>query len=75
MRLHAVIGGANALEETHFEADVAVTLAAVMEQTGVVTADELGADTLLERITQEMSANQSVIVGRADIGAWTRLPE
>ena len=75
MRLHAVIGGAEALEEVHFEADVAITLAAAMERTGVAAAEELGADLLIERITKEMSANQSVIVGRADIGAWTRLPE
>ena len=75
MRLHAVIGGAEALEEVHFEADVAITLAAAMERTGVAAAEELGADSLIERITKEMSANQSVIVGRADIGAWTRLPE
>jgi hypothetical protein len=75
MRLQAVIGGAKALEEVHFEADAAITLAAAMERTGVATADELGADSLIERIIQEMSANQSVIVGRADIGAWTRLPE
>jgi ubiquinone/menaquinone biosynthesis C-methylase UbiE len=75
MRLHAVIGGAKALEEVHFAADVAVTHAAAIERTGVATADELGADSLIERIVQEMNANQSVIVGRADIGAWTRLPE
>jgi ubiquinone/menaquinone biosynthesis C-methylase UbiE len=75
MRLQAVIGGAKALEEVHFEADVAVTLAAAMERTGVATADELGADSLIERIVQEMSANQSVIVGRAEIGAWIHLPE
>ena len=75
MRLNAVIGGAKALEEVHFEADVAITLAAAMERAGVATADELGADSLIERIIQEMSANQSVVVGRADIGAWTRLPE
>ena len=71
MGLHAVIGGAEALEEVHFEADVAITLAAAMERAGAATADELGADSLIERIIQEMSANQSVIVGRADIGAWT----
>lgn len=75
MRLHAVIGGAEALEEVHFEADVAITLAAAMERAGVATANELGADLLIERIIQEMSANQSVIVGRADIGAWTRLSQ
>jgi ubiquinone/menaquinone biosynthesis C-methylase UbiE len=75
MRLHAVIGGAKALDEVHFEADLAVTLGAVMEETGVATADELGADSLVDRIVQDMTANQSVIVGRAVIGAWTRLPE
>jgi uncharacterized NAD-dependent epimerase/dehydratase family protein len=74
-RLHATIGGAKALDEVHFEADVAVTLAAAMEETGVATADELGADSLVDRIVQEMTANQSVIVGRAEIGGWTRLPE
>jgi ubiquinone/menaquinone biosynthesis C-methylase UbiE len=75
MRLHAVIGGAKAVEEVHFEADAAITLAAAMVRTGVATAQELGADTLVERITQEMSANGSVVIGRADIGAWTRIPE
>jgi hypothetical protein len=44
-----------------------------MERTGVATADELGDDSLIGRIAQEMSANQSVIVARADTGAWTRL--
>jgi ubiquinone/menaquinone biosynthesis C-methylase UbiE len=75
MRLHATIGGAKALDEVHFESDVAVTLATAMEETGVATADELGADSLVDRIVQEMTANQSVIVGRAEIGGWTRLPE
>jgi ubiquinone/menaquinone biosynthesis C-methylase UbiE len=75
MRLHAVIGGANALDEVHLDADQAISLEAAMEKTGVATAAELGADSLVERIVREMSANQSVIVGRAEIGAWTRLPE
>jgi hypothetical protein len=73
MRLHAAIGGANAPEEVHFEADAAVTLAPAMQRTGVATEEELAADSLVERIVQEMSENQSVIVCRADIGAWTRL--
>ena len=74
MRLHAVIGGANALDEVHLDADQAISLEAAMEKTGVATAAELGADSLVERIVREMSANQSVIV-RAEIGAWTRLPD
>lgn len=75
MRLHAVIGGANALDEVHLDADQAIVLAADIERTGVATADELGIDSLVDRIVQEMKASQSVIVGRAEIGAWTRLPE
>jgi hypothetical protein len=33
---------------------------------------ELRIETLVERIIQEMVANQSVIIGRAEIGAWSR---
>ena len=73
MRLHAVIGGANALDEVHLEADQAMVLAAEMDRMGIVTADELGIDSLAKRTLQEMKANQSVIVGRGEIGAWTRL--
>lgn len=72
MRLHAVIGGANAQDEVHLDADQAVVLAADIERLGVATASELGAETLVERITQEMAANRSVIIGRAEIGAWSR---
>jgi hypothetical protein len=69
MRLHAVIGGANALEEVHLDADQAIVLAA-----DVGTMRELRPERLVEQIRQEMNASQSVIVGRAEIGAWTRLP-
>jgi SAM-dependent methyltransferase len=73
MRLHAVIGGATALDEVHLDADQAVVLAADIERLGLATATELGAETLVERITHEMAANQSVIIGRAEIGAWSRV--
>ena len=73
MRLHAVIGGANALDEVHLDADQAVVRAADIERLGLATANELGVETLVERIVQEMVANQSVIIGRAEIGAWSRV--
>jgi hypothetical protein len=73
MRLHAVIGGANALDVIHLDADQAVVLATDMERLSVATAGELGIETLVERITQEMAANRSVIIGRAEIAAWTRV--
>ena len=72
MRMHAVIGGADALDEIHLDADQAVTLASEIERLGVATASELGVETLVEQIAKEMAANQSVIVGRAEIGAWSR---
>jgi SAM-dependent methyltransferase len=72
MRMHAVIGGANALDEVHLDADQAVVLAADIERLGIATAAELGADTLVERIIEEMTENKSVIVGRGEIGAWAR---
>ncbi len=74
MRLHAVIGGANALDEVHLDADQAGVLAADIVRLGVATASELDADSLVERIIREVAANQSVIIGRAEIGAWSRLP-
>ena len=73
MRMHAVIGGADALDEIHLDADQAVTLASEIERLGVATASELGVETLVERIAKEMAANQSVIVGRAEIGAWSHV--
>jgi len=53
------------------DADRTVVLTADIERPGVVTASELGAETLVERIIREMVENQSVIVGRAEIGAWS----
>jgi len=73
MRMHAVIGGAGALDEIHLDADQAVTLAGEIERLGVATASELGVETLVERIAREMATNQSVIVGRGEIGAWSHV--
>jgi hypothetical protein len=73
MRMHAVIGGATAVDEVRLDADQAVVLAADMERLGVVSAGELGIETLVDRIIQEMLASKSVIIGRAEIGAWSRV--
>jgi hypothetical protein len=37
----------------------------------VATASELDIETLVQRITEELAANQSIIIGRAEIGAWS----
>lgn len=73
MRMHSIIGGANAGDEVHLDADQARVLASEIERLGIATARELDIETLVERITREMAANQSIIVARAEIGAWSRV--
>ena len=74
MRLQAVIGGAvNSLDVLHFLADVIVTMLPEIERHGVATADEVGLDTLVERIRDEALATGSVVVRSTEIGAWARV--
>jgi hypothetical protein len=75
MRMVSVIGGgANCADHVHFEMDVVATLIDEMERLGVATADELDVDTLAERVIDEAIAADSVIVGRSEVGAWSRVP-
>jgi len=74
MRLQAIIGGANALDEIHLDADQAMIVADDIIRLGVATAQELQIETLFDRIVEEMTANRSVIVGRGEIGVWSRRP-
>ncbi|MGH8553365.1 MAG: class I SAM-dependent methyltransferase, partial [Methylococcales bacterium] len=74
LRLESVVGGgANGIDQIHLITDVTRTLLPEMERLGVATAGEVGIETLADRICAEMIANSSVIVGRAEIGAWSRI--
>ena len=74
MRLQAVIGDSvSAAEWLHAVAELAIVLAPAIEQQGVATAAEIGAETLADRIIQDVAGNRSTIVGRAEIGAWARV--
>jgi len=73
MRLESVIaGGATSSDQVHFEMDVVGTLSAEMERLGIEAASDLDIDTLADRVLEEVTATESVVVGRAEIGAWTR---
>jgi ubiquinone/menaquinone biosynthesis C-methylase UbiE len=75
MALQALVGGgASSQNGVDLVADLAITMAPVMEQTGVVSAEELDAATLHARMHTEVKANGSVVVGRYEVGAWSRLP-
>ena len=74
MRLQAVIGDAVSAEDwLRAVAELAIVLAPAMAQHGVATADEIGGDTLADRIIRDVADNNSTIVGRAEIGAWVRV--
>lgn len=77
MRLEAVIGGSadasgavRELNATIFPASLVPTL----ERFGIATAAEVDAETLPDRMQEEISRNGSVIVGRSEVGAWSRKP-
>ena len=76
MRMESVIaGGATSSDQIHFEMDLVRTLASEMERLGIATGDDFDAETLSERVFASVSASDSVIVGRSEVGAWARLPE
>lgn len=56
-----------------YTADLARTLLPAAMRLGITTADEVDVDTLAERIRKEMIESTATIVGRAEVGAWTRI--
>jgi SAM-dependent methyltransferase len=74
MRMTTFIGGGtDAGEWLRAVAQIADTLLPAMEEFGVATAAEVGLATLAERMTQEVAELNSVIFGRSEIGAWSRV--
>jgi hypothetical protein len=76
MRLEAVIGGSEGSSgrvRDLAETILPESLLPTMERLGVATAAEVGFRTLAERMCGEIAAASSVIVGRSEVGAWTRI--
>jgi SAM-dependent methyltransferase len=73
MALSALAGGSDILSGIDLVAHLAATMAPVMEQMGVISVSELDPDSLEERIRAEVIDNQSVVVGRYEVGAWARV--
>ena len=75
MGLNALVGGGtNDLSGIDLIGDLAATMAPVMEQAGVTTASDLMPETLNERMRSEVARSGSVVVGRYEVGAWSRVP-
>jgi SAM-dependent methyltransferase len=74
MRMQTFIGGGAASEDfLQALADLIETLIPSMEQLGVATRSDVDVETLVLRLMHEATENGSVIVGRAEIGAWARV--
>ena len=75
MGLNALIGGGTSdLSGIDLIGDLAATMDPVMEQAGVTTASNLMPETLNERMRSEVARSGGVVVGRYEVGAWSRVP-
>ncbi len=72
MRLGGVVGGgAKGADHLELVTDLVETLLPDIERLGVATVADMNVQSLSNRMTAELI--DSVIVGRAEIGAWTRV--
>jgi SAM-dependent methyltransferase len=73
MRFEAPVGGIPVcLRWLEMFKELLVTLLPEMERLGVATAEEMGLETLVERISREATQSGSIIIGHAQVGAWAR---
>lgn len=74
LRLDGLIAaGEHVRSLLELKGNLGATLAPAMAEYGIATPEELGIDTLLERMIDEAIANRSVIVSRFEVGAWARV--
>jgi 2-polyprenyl-3-methyl-5-hydroxy-6-metoxy-1,4-benzoquinol methylase len=74
MRLEAVVGGGTESSDAlRLIADLAVSLSAKIEELGVGSVADLDPDSLLDRMRSEAQANDSVVVGHFQFGAWSNV--
>ncbi len=74
MRMQTFIGaGAECTDFLQFVAEFIGVLLPIMEQLGVATAAEVDVATLAARLHREVVEIGSVIIGRSEIAAWSRV--
>lgn len=74
MRLEAVVGGpASVSDRLYLLANQVETMAPDMERLGVATAARIAVESLARRMSDEVHAESSVVVGRSEIGAWCQV--
>ena len=74
MRMQTFISGSEGCTDwLQAVADLAGAVLPTMEKLGVATAAEVEVTTLAERLCQEVAESDCVIIGRSEIGAWSRV--
>lgn len=75
MGLRALIEGPSS-DVGYFEmiAELAITMAPVMEAQGVVLPGEIDPASFRQRMRNDVERLHSVVIGRSEIGAWSRAP-
>ena len=74
MRLQTMMGDAvSAREWLRAMADIAIVALPAMEQHGVATSGDVGSATIADRLVQEIASGGGIVIGRAEIGAWSRV--
>jgi len=74
MRMRTIIGDAvSASEWLRAVADIAITMLPTMEQYGIATPADVGVDTIADRLVEEVASGGGIVIGRAEIGAWSQI--
>jgi len=74
LRSEAIIGaGSNSLDQVRFTTDVVIAVLPHLETLGIVTMGEVDPETLGDNVFADVARSESVVIGRTEIGAWTRV--
>jgi SAM-dependent methyltransferase len=74
MRMRTMVGDAVGVEDwLRSVADVVVTMLPTIEKYGIATSADAGIDTLSDRIVREVASGGGIVIGRAEIGAWSQV--
>jgi SAM-dependent methyltransferase len=74
MRSQAIVGGSESAGDwLNMIAELVRTLLPAMARLGVATPAEVDVESLADRLRREVAAGGGIVVGRSEIGAWSRV--
>lgn len=74
MHMRMIVGDAvNAGEWLRAAADIAIAMLPTIVEQGIATSADVGAETLSARILDEVASGGGIVIGRAEIGAWSKV--